>query len=95
MVYTVIIKEEAHQDISEAYNYYEDKQEGLGERFLKALIKRFNDLCVHPVFYSYIAEDPQQILRDVRVEKFPFLIVFEITDTRVTIYAVHNTYKNP
>ena len=95
MTHTVIIKQEAHNDISEAYKYYEDKQHGLGERFLNALLKRFNDLSLHPEHYSYIKEDPLQILRDVRLEKFPYLVIFEIAGMQVIIYAVHNTYKNP
>lgn len=95
MAHEVIIKQEAHNDISEAYNYYEDKQQGLGERFLNALIKRFDDLSQHPKHYSYIIEDPLQVLRDVRLEKFPYLVIFEIIDMNVIIYAVHNTYKNP
>jgi plasmid stabilization system protein ParE len=51
MPFTVVVKQEAHQDTIEAYNYYEQKQPGLGERFLKALFKRYGELANHPDFY--------------------------------------------
>lgn len=95
MAYLLVIKEEAHLDIVAAYDYYEEKQQGLGERFLQALIKRYNDLMQHPANYSFISEDPQQILRDVKLEKFPYLIVYEISGNEVIVYAIHNAYQHP
>jgi plasmid stabilization system protein ParE len=95
MRFTVIVKQEAHQDTIDAYNYYEEKLTGLGERFLNALQQRYEELSVNPAFYSYINEDPLKILRDVKLEKFPFVVVYEIIENQVVIYAVHNTYKHP
>ena len=95
MAFTVIVKEEAHNDTIEAYNYYEEKQPWLGERFLDSLQQRYQELSEHPGFYSFINEDALQILRDVKLEKFPYVVVFEITEIKVIVYAVHNTYKHP
>ena len=44
MSFTVIVKEEAHQDTIEAYNYYEKKAAGLRVRFLEALQQRYNEI---------------------------------------------------
>ena len=95
MPFTVIVKQEAHQDTVDAYNYYEEKLAGLGERFLEALQQRYEELSANPAFYSFIDEDPMKILRDVKLEKFPFVVVYEIIETQVLVYAVHNTYKHP
>jgi len=95
MPFTVVVKEEAHQDTIDAYNYYEQKQPGLGERFLETLLERYTDLSTQPSHYSHIEEDPLKVLRDVRLKRFPFVVVFEITDTEVIVYAVHNTYRQP
>ncbi len=95
MSFTVIVKQEAHQDTIDAYNYYEEKLTGLGERFLDALQQRYKELSANPTFYGYIDEDPLKILRDVKLEKFPFVVVFEIIENQVVVYAVHNTYKHP
>ena len=85
MPYKVVIKEEAHKDTIEAYEYYESKLFGLGERFLIALRQRYEDLSLHPQHYSFIAEDHLNILRDVKVNKFPYVIVFEISGSDVIV----------
>ena len=92
----MIIKEEAHRDSVAAFDYYESCQEGLGERFVNALLNRYNDLSEHPQYYSYIVEDSKRVLRDVKLESFPYVVVFEITESKeVVVYAVHNTHKDP
>lgn len=95
MLFTVIVKQEAHQDALDAYNYYEEKRAGLGERFLEALQHRYQQLAKQPTHFSYIDEDPLKVLRDVRLEKFPYLVVYEIVGTEVVVYAVHNMHKHP
>lgn len=95
MPFHVIVTKEAHRDTLEAYFYYEEKQTGLGERFLNLLEQCYSSLSQHPEHYGYIHEDPFNILRDVKLEKFPYLIVFEIREKDVVVYAVHNTYKRP
>ena len=82
MSFTVIVKEEAHQDTIEAYNYYEKKVAGLGVRFLEALQQRYSEISENPTFYSYIDEDPMKILRDVKLKKFPFVVVYEILEMK-------------
>ena len=59
-----------------------------------ALIKRYDDLAEHPFHYSYIDDQPDKIFRDARIERFPYVVVFEITEKEVTVYAVHHTLKH-
>ena len=94
MAYKVTIREEAQADSQEAFDYYEQQRTGLGEEFLIALIKRYDDLAEHPAHYSYIEEQPEKIFRDARIGRFPYVIIFEITEEEVIMYAVHNTHKN-
>jgi len=93
MPYQLIIREEAHFDAKEAYTYYEEKSPGLGDRFLEELIHRFNDIILHPEYYSFI--DEQKIIRDVKLRHFPYLVVYEIGEDKVIVYSVFNGYKNP
>jgi hypothetical protein len=94
MSYQIVIKEEAYADTLEAYRYYEEQLAGLGERFLAALLQRYSNLSEHPDFYSYI-KAPEQLLRDVVLHGFPYVVVFEISGKDVIVYAVHNTHKRP
>ena len=93
MAYNIVIKEEARLDTATAYNYYENERQGLGEEFLDELVKRYDDLSDHPFHYGFI--DDQQIIRDVKVDRFPYVIIFEVIDNSVIVYAVHNTWRHP
>lgn len=37
----------------------------------------------------------QSIIRDVKVDRFPYVIIFEVTKDKVLVYSVHNTYQHP
>ncbi len=54
MPYTLFIREEALEEMKEAFLYYESVQPGLGERFLSELQKRYNEIREHPQFYGFI-----------------------------------------
>ncbi len=94
MTYDVLIKEEAQADTLTAYLYYEEKREGLGERFLKELTARYQQIAQNPQHYGYLSTDKEKTLRKIKVNRFPYIIVYDYTATTVTIYLVHNCYKN-
>jgi hypothetical protein len=70
------------------------KEHAWGEEFLMALIKRKDDLAEHPSHYSYMEQQPEKILREAVVERFPYVVIFEIIAEEVIVYAVHNTHKH-
>ncbi len=93
MAYRLIILKGAADDALEAYNYYEELQQGLGDRFLSEVLERYNDISKHPQYYGFV--DEKHVVRDVILKSFPYLVVYEVEDNTVVIYAVHCTYKNP
>lgn len=93
MTYKLAILKSAAQDTLEAYNYYEGLQQGLGDRFLTEVLERYNDIIKHPKYYGFINEE--NIVRDVMLRSFPYLVVYEIEDDKVIIFSVHSTYRNP
>jgi len=95
MSFEVIVTKAAQTDAEDAYSYYESQQEGLGERFLQSLLKRYADLSSHPHHYGFIDEDSLRIFRDVRLEIFPLSIIFEIIERKVIVHAIHHFSRNP
>jgi plasmid stabilization system protein ParE len=91
MPYKLAIKEAARMDMSESYWYYEEQQAGLGERLLSEVQKRLNDLSIHPEYYSYI--DNKQVLRDITLNNFPYVLIYRIIKGEVSVYAVLHTRK--
>jgi mRNA-degrading endonuclease RelE of RelBE toxin-antitoxin system len=93
MAYCIIILKTAAEDASEAFDYYERLQPGLGDRFLAEVLERFNEISKHPNYYGFI--DEQKLIRDVKLKNFPYLVVYEIEDDKVIIYSVHCGYRHP
>ena len=48
MIYTYRFHPHTKKDFDEAYIWYEDKQEGLGERFLLAIRAKLQKIALHP-----------------------------------------------
>jgi hypothetical protein len=51
MSWTVVIRPEVEQDVSEAAAWYESQQEGLGEKFREEVIRVFDALALNPLIY--------------------------------------------
>ena len=91
MSYELEIKEEADLEIIDAYLYYESKQSGLGEKFLKQLDKYLERICENPKHFEIKKKD----YREAYIRKFPYSVIFEIEEMKVVIYSVFNTPKDP
>lgn len=91
MKYTLEIKEEAIADMQKAYDYYEENKTGLGERFLDTLDYYFERVQKYPEHYQ-IKRKPY---REAFIKDFPYLIIYEIQEMVVVVYAVFNTYLDP
>ena len=91
MKYVLEIKEEAVFDIKEAYLYYEEQKIGLGNRFLDTLETYIERVQKNPEHYQ-VKRKPY---REAFIKDFPYLIIYEIEASKVIIYAVFNTWKNP
>ncbi len=86
MKYRLILTEKAMLDEMTAFQYYEGIRHGLGEKFLESLENRYAALSEHPGYYSY--SDNNNTIRDVAVEGFPYLIIYEISGNAVVVFAV-------
>lgn len=94
MSFTYYIHPLVKQDYVEGYIWYEDKQNGLGKRFLQAIREKVEEIILHPeVFGSH----GNKLCREAKVDHFPYLIVFKLNKRKREIYivSVHHTSKNP
>jgi len=94
MSYTYHLHPLAVEDYTEAYAYYEGKQTGLGERFLKAVRFKIEDIVQQPENYG--SRDKKQY-REVKVDYFPYLIIYKIHKRKRTIHigSIHHTKRDP
>ena len=90
MKYALEIKEEADLDIAEAYLYYESQQMGLGDHFLSQLDTYLERIRAYPEHYP----KKRSPYREVFIKKFPYLIIYEVVETKIIVYAVFNTWQD-
>ena len=91
MKYNVIFDDTALIEMQDAYNYYEEQQQGLGEPFKSELEKTIEYLQKNPKHFKRIKGEIRQAL----IHRFPYLVVYEIFDDTILVYAVFHTSRNP
>jgi plasmid stabilization system protein ParE len=89
--YSLVIKEEAVAEIEDSYYYYEEQLPGLGELFKKFLDKTFNSIRKNPHGFNEISQNRRQAV----IKKFPFVIIYEIFENTIVVFAVFHTSRNP
>lgn len=92
MKYSIIIEENALQDIQDAIDYYDEQQFGLGEKFENNIHRSIMAMAKNP-FYQVRYDQ----IRCFPLKKFPYMIHFELqaTDCVVRIIAVFHTSQSP
>lgn len=90
MKFTLVVKEEAIQDMADAFEWYETKRAGLGSEFLEEIERLCNRIEQAPEQY--------QLHRNQRVavmHRFPFRVVYEIEKETIVVYAVYHDKRDP
>ncbi|GAA3770884.1 type II toxin-antitoxin system RelE/ParE family toxin [Flavobacterium ginsengiterrae] len=92
MIFEVVIEPRAILDIQEAINYYETKQEDLGEYFYEVINEHIELLTQNPYFQIRYKD-----YHGLPVKKIPFIIFYFIDEKLkiVNILSVFNTSMSP
>ncbi|AGC77821.1 ParE-like toxin of type II ParDE toxin-antitoxin system [Nonlabens dokdonensis] len=90
-MYSLEIKEEARLQITDVFHYYESKRLGLGDLFLNHLENYFKRIIENPEHFP----EKRKPYREAYLKRFPFLVIYTIEETKIIIYAVFNTSRNP
>ena len=91
MIERVIYTAEAEDDVADSYIWYEDREPGLGEDFLRCI-----EACVlmiqrHPLLYPVATDEFRRGL----VRRFPYEIFYEASEKVIIIYAVFHGSQDP
>ena len=93
MSFAVVLLPRARQDLLEAWDWYEDKQIGLGDRFKDELYDTLHHIESHPEHYPV----RKRSYREALVNIFPYLIIYRILkkDKLVVVSSIFHTSRNP
>src|SRR5690606_2711334 len=84
------VLDDAVADIQNAVTYYNRQQQGLGRKFKTEINLSFQKLQKAPQAASFAYDT----VRYKIVDKFPFIILYEQTDTHIAVLRVFNTHQD-
>lgn len=91
MIYQFSLSPNAEADLLEAALWYESKQIGLGVKFTKKVESYFFRIQNNPLHFPLKKGN----LREAYIQKFPYVIIYQIIGNNIIVFAVFNTHQNP
>jgi len=91
MNYSLELQSEAIIDIHEAFEWYQIKRKGLGFDLIEEIETGFKNICDHPQYYTQINSN----FRRYKINRFPYLIIYEIEGDAVIINSVQHSSRKP
>ena len=94
MSYICILHPKTEEDYIDAYEWYENKLEGLGEKFVAAVRNKIEEIISNPQTFG---SKSNVSFREAAVDGFPFLIVYKLDKGKkeILIGAIHHMKKHP
>lgn len=79
----IIVRREAQLEVQEAFQYYQDKSEGLGFEFMRSLDAALQSIKRNPFAYQEIYKEAHRIL----LRKFPYAVFYIVEETKIIVVA--------
>ena len=79
----MLFRPEIEQDVTEAADWYDSKQEDLGRRFREEVIQVFDALAVNPLLGC--RRHPHKNIRWRYPERFPYRVIYELLENEKTV----------
>ncbi len=91
MPYKIKITPTAFNDLQKAIEYYNSEQKGLGKKFHASVKTMFAQLIKVPASGSFMYDT----VRYRVMHKYPYIILYELSDNNINIYRIFNTSQEP
>jgi mRNA-degrading endonuclease RelE of RelBE toxin-antitoxin system len=93
MNYSIELHPKAVEELQDAYQWYEERSQGLGERFLFQLNKRLLEIEETPERYARKKKN----YREVGIDVFPYIIIYEILQKEKVVFVsyIFHGKRNP
>jgi toxin ParE1/3/4 len=91
MIWSVVLRAEAYDDLESAVSWYEQKSRGLGDRFTDAVRKLKMRIAGNPYFYGEAGKK----VRAGKLDKFPYVVYYLLETDRVVIIGILHGRRSP
>ena len=84
MKYTLLVSEMAYEDAIVIFDWYEEKLNGLGDKFINELEIAKTDLLNNPLAFAKWNKS----IRRMVMRKFPYKLFYKVYDDEIVIIAI-------
>jgi mRNA-degrading endonuclease RelE of RelBE toxin-antitoxin system len=93
MTYKIEFLPRARKELLEAWDWYDDRWSGLGDRFMREVEKKVQQIEKTPERYA----ERKKGFRETKIRVFPYLIIYRIQKRKkiIAISSVFHTSRNP
>ena len=91
MTYNLIVSLPAETDIEEIIEWYGKENKDLSKEFVRILEQTFEQITDNPFLFQQVFKD----YRKVNTAKFPYKIIYRISENEVIVLAVIHHKRNP
>ena len=85
-----IIRRQAQLEVQEAFQYYQEKSEGLGFEFMRSLDAALQSVKRNPFAYQKIYSETRRVL----LRKFPYALFYIAEENRIIVVACFNQKRS-
>ncbi|MCF8451433.1 MAG: type II toxin-antitoxin system RelE/ParE family toxin [Taibaiella sp.] len=91
--YTIVLATKAQIELEDSWLWYEERERGLGDKFVDETLKILTTLTAFPEVHSI----KNKQYREAIVPKFPFVVVYRIVKVKklIEVVSVFHTSRNP
>ncbi len=90
-MFTILIHEEAQEEIRSTALYYESIRAGRGDIFLQELTEAFQQIQRHPLAWAILEDEYHRYL----MPHFPYGIIYRLEEEFIYVLAVMNLHRKP
>lgn len=83
MNWQVVSRPEAEQDVIEIAAWYDDRSEGLGDRFVEEFLAVLDELTANPLLHC--RRHPRKNIRWRYPKSFPYRVIYEVVEDEQTV----------
>src|SRR5207253_2189401 len=91
MTYQIIVRPEAEHEIQEAFDWYEERSEGLGAEFLRAADACLSGVQRSPESYQVVHDEVHRAL----LRRFPYALFYLVREDTIIVLACFHVKRNP
>lgn len=89
--HSVLFSPEAESESIKAYSWYKEIRPELGNDFQESLLTKIKSIKQNPNYSSFTYKN----VRSSRLKKFPYSIIYRISNRQIQVIAVFHHSRNP